>query len=248
MILYHGSDHIIQKPQFGIGKADNDYGSGFYTTMLKDKADQWALVNGTDTAITNKYQIDPSNLNVLNLDDYGTLSWIAEIACHRGARGERASIVADALIEKYKINTDQADIIIGYRADDSYIDVVDSFLRNELSLEEVDRLFRKGELGQQVFIKSEKAFNALKFQGYEMVTAEPTTDEVQARIDVSRFLRNRLTEIQLNGYVPYGITATEAIQKDCVYNAEYRYYEAKDPTEEIEDYDLEEEGWEPGDD
>lgn len=32
MVIYHGSDHIIDKPKFGVGKEDNDYGSGFYTT------------------------------------------------------------------------------------------------------------------------------------------------------------------------------------------------------------------------
>lgn len=32
MILYHGSDHIIEKPVFGEGKSYNDYGRGFYCT------------------------------------------------------------------------------------------------------------------------------------------------------------------------------------------------------------------------
>lgn len=31
-ILYHGSDVILKKPLYGVGKEDNDYGSGFYTT------------------------------------------------------------------------------------------------------------------------------------------------------------------------------------------------------------------------
>ena len=29
-ILYHGSDVILKKPLYGVGKEDNDYGSGFY--------------------------------------------------------------------------------------------------------------------------------------------------------------------------------------------------------------------------
>ena len=33
MLLYHGSDHIIEKPEFGAGKKHNDYGRGFYCTQ-----------------------------------------------------------------------------------------------------------------------------------------------------------------------------------------------------------------------
>lgn len=259
MILYHGSDHVVERPLYGVGKQDNDYGSGFYTTKDKEKADQWALVNGSDRAITNCYSIDESNLQILDLDEYGTLAWIAEIVHHRGARGEKANIIAGYLIEKYKVDTSQADIIIGYRADDSYIDVVDSFLKNELSLEDVERLFKKAELGQQVFIKSKKAFDALVFEGYEQVLVEPNNDEIQARIDVSRFLRNRATEIQINGFIPDGITATSAIKDTFCYNKEYNYYSIMpkddDSTQDFtqnqngdnyedEDYD---EGWDPGD-
>ena len=31
--IYHGSDHIIEKPKFGYGKPYNDYGIGFYCTQ-----------------------------------------------------------------------------------------------------------------------------------------------------------------------------------------------------------------------
>ena len=32
MLLYHGSDHIIEKPEFGAGKKHNDYGCLLYTS------------------------------------------------------------------------------------------------------------------------------------------------------------------------------------------------------------------------
>ena len=31
--IYHGSDHIIEKPKFSYGKPYNDYGIGFYCTQ-----------------------------------------------------------------------------------------------------------------------------------------------------------------------------------------------------------------------
>lgn len=38
--LYHGSDHIIEKPVFGEGKSHNDYGRGFYCTEHVELASQ----------------------------------------------------------------------------------------------------------------------------------------------------------------------------------------------------------------
>ncbi len=32
MIVFHGSEHIVEKPVFRGGKKSNDYGYGFYTT------------------------------------------------------------------------------------------------------------------------------------------------------------------------------------------------------------------------
>ena len=49
-------------------------------------------------------------------------------------------------------------MIVGYRADDSYGDVIEAFMSGEISVEEVQRLFYKGELGEQYFIKSKEAF------------------------------------------------------------------------------------------
>ncbi len=47
MIVYHGSDHIIEKPVFHGSKHTNDYGYGFYTTESIDLAKEWACGDGT---------------------------------------------------------------------------------------------------------------------------------------------------------------------------------------------------------
>lgn len=51
---------------------------------------------------------------------------------------------------------------MGYRADDCYGEVIESFMTGELTIDEVRKLFYKGELGSQVFIKSPRAFAALR--------------------------------------------------------------------------------------
>ena len=42
IIIYHGSENIIEKPEYGKGKPYNDYGRGFYCTEYIDFAKEWA--------------------------------------------------------------------------------------------------------------------------------------------------------------------------------------------------------------
>ena len=71
LMIYHGSTEIIEKPQFGKGKTYNDYGRGFYCTENIELAKEWACTEDVD-GFVNKYEIDLSNLKVLNLssDEY----------------------------------------------------------------------------------------------------------------------------------------------------------------------------------
>ena len=39
--LFHGSNHIIKKPELRLGKETNDYGQGFYCTELPEMAKEW---------------------------------------------------------------------------------------------------------------------------------------------------------------------------------------------------------------
>ena len=41
MIVYHGSNHVIEVPEFNGSKKTNDYGYGFYTTESLELAKEW---------------------------------------------------------------------------------------------------------------------------------------------------------------------------------------------------------------
>ena len=69
----------------------------------------------------------------------------------------------------FAVETEGFDVIRGYRADDSYFGFVRSFLENGITLAQLTRAMRFGNLGEQVMLKSEKAFSALKFTGFEVV-------------------------------------------------------------------------------
>ena len=85
--VYHGSDHILKIPAFGGGKADNDYGNGFYTTEYEDRARSWAALNGNpDCCIVNEYELDMDHLKVLDLSHEGVLAWIESGSRQYGRR------------------------------------------------------------------------------------------------------------------------------------------------------------------
>ncbi len=185
-ILYHGSDKIVSSPRYGVGKADNDFGSGFYMTEDIESAKEWAAVNGQDGSyVCNQYEIDMDGLNVIRFEDYGILAWMSEIIANRGTDGADTAEVGEKLISKYKIDTSKADVIIGYTADGSYYKMVDAFLAGMFAIEEIDSMFRKWKVGTQVVIKSPKAFERIRFIGSDNIyvrkpkaqTESPAYDE-----------------------------------------------------------------------
>ena len=224
--LYHGSDNIIKKPEYNKGKSDNDYGSGFYTTKNIESAKEWAIVNGQDgIAICNQYKIDFHGLNILDLDNFGTIAWIAEVIFNRGTDNALNTEIGQILVNTYKIDTSKADIIIGYRADDSYIKVVDAFLEGKLTIDEVEKMFRKGHLGKQVFIKSPKAFDRLVFVTSYKVEFDQKYGNYDklARQEVSSFLNARDRAILIEGMdvSSKGLTVRDAIHNYLEYSNGY---------------------------
>lgn len=166
MKIFHGSDHIIERPALGVGRKNNDYGQGFYCTEQLEMAKEWACKNGTD-GFVNAYELDLNGLKVLHLGADGNtiLNWIAVLLEHRtfNLDGEVAASARDYLIMHFGIDVDRYDVIIGYRADDSYFAFAEAFVSNALSLRSLGRAMHLGKLGEQVVLVSEKAFSRLQF-------------------------------------------------------------------------------------
>lgn len=232
VILYHGSNHIVGQPVINGGKLNNDYGMGFYTTSIPERADEWALMMPGDS-IRNKYELDISGLKILDLDSFGPLAWISEVLKNRGAGGSRVSTrIIDVFLSKYNIDTTNYDVIHGYRADDSYFMIIESFLNNEISVEEVVGLFYKAKLGKQIFLKSNKAFNKIKYIGADRVSQErlryAINNDKNARRVVKDFIDDRRYAIALKQINMTGkLTFYETLNKTLVYNKkDGRYHEA----------------------
>ena len=84
MILYHGSQQIVEIPKFGVGKEYNDYGQGFYCTENIELAKEWACPVKND-GYANKYILHLDGMNVMHLTkgNFNILNWLAILLAHR---------------------------------------------------------------------------------------------------------------------------------------------------------------------
>ena len=174
--LYHGSSNIIEKPEFGKGNPKNDYGLGFYCTEHIELAKEWACAGDKD-GFSNRYHIDTENLDVCNLSSsrYHILNWLAVLLENRTfVLSQRIALeTREYIMETFMPGYKDADIIIGYRADDSYFSFANAFLNNSISLEQLGKAMYLGRLGEQFVLKSRRAFDRLKF-----IDAEPAENEI----------------------------------------------------------------------
>ena len=183
-ILYHGSAEIVRRPLYGKGKVYNDYGQGFYCTEEIELAKEWACTENEDGYV-NEYKVDMNNLNILDLssEEYTILHWLAMLMRYRVVRLSSPIMKRGHhwLIEHFLPELAGKDIIIGYRADDSYFSYARAFVNNEISVAQLSYAMKLGKLGEQVVIKSEEAFDRIRFHGSVYVDRMEYYPKRQAR-------------------------------------------------------------------
>lgn len=173
--IYHGSQMIIETPEFGKGNPHNDYGVGFYCTESIELAKEWACVN-TNGGFANVYSINADELKILNFSDmnYNILNWLSVLINNRTFRisSPIATQAKAYLLEYFMPDLVGYDAVIGYRADDSYFSFAMDFLNNTISLQQLERAMYLGKLGEQFVIKSAEAFKLLDFVKAEQAEGE----------------------------------------------------------------------------
>lgn len=176
-IIYHGSKKIIEKPLYGAGRMDNDYGSGFYCTEDPELAKEWAASDERG-GFVNCYEVDEAGMSVLNLqqvsgenklfsaEDQVILQWMALLVNNRAIRlGSPIERRGKAyLIEHFLPDISKYDYLIGYRADDSYFSYARAFLSNTLTIRQLSAAMRLGNLGLQYVIRSARMFDRIRFK------------------------------------------------------------------------------------
>lgn len=184
MVLYHGSQYRIEKPVFGGGRAANDYGRGFYCTESESLACEWAVSEKHD-GYANCYEFRDDGLSTLDLNGtgYTILHWLAVLLEHRtfDTRYGLSTLAKQYLTENFHVDVEAYDVIRGYRADDSYFSFAQDFISGAISYPQLTTAMRLGKLGEQIVLKSRRAFSRLKFISAKEAVREDWLDAKESR-------------------------------------------------------------------
>ena len=163
LILFHGSPNKIVTPTFGLGNEKHDYGMGFYLTETIELAKEWAVCRPNETnGWVHRFELDTAGLRILDFQQMGVLSWLAELMKHRDASDtKRYRILAQKFIDKYGVDAAGYDVIRGWRANASYFYIAKEFVKDNIDIDILEELLSLGGLGIQYCIKSEQAYARL---------------------------------------------------------------------------------------
>ena len=171
LVIYHGSQQIVEVPKYGVGKTYNDYGQGFYCTESIELAKEWACPIKND-GYSNKYVLHLDGLNVMHLTNgqFNILNWLAILLKNRkfDITSPVGSSAREFILERFLPDTENVDVMIGYRADDSYFSFAEDFVNNVISLRDLERAMQLGTLGEQIVLLSERSFERIEFVEQEI--------------------------------------------------------------------------------
>ena len=173
IILYHGSPNKVIKPVFGLGQEKHDYGKGFYLTQNLELAKEWAVCRPEiASGYVHTFELNLVDLEIFDFTKKNILCWLSELMKHReAADSKRYKILSSKFIAKYGVDTENVDVITGWRANASYFYIAKAFVRDEIDIDILEELLNLGGLGIQWCLKSKKAFeNLIKID--EVITVD----------------------------------------------------------------------------
>lgn len=153
MILYHGSNQIVQEPRVDRNtKHGKDFGPGFYCTTIENQAVAWSY-RRTGTPTLNVYEYtECKDLN---------------IKVFRKPNREWLNFVVDCRSVNYL--THDYDIVIGPVSDDKLWRDLTRYQLGEISAKEMLKKARANRHTNQVVFCSNRALDYLEFRGCEYV-------------------------------------------------------------------------------
>lgn len=152
MILYHGSNSIVEHPLLLEPTRTLDYGSGFYTTTSKEQAQEWIIKKTKDKnqpKYVNVYEIDEQelqNLKVLWFDKPSD-EWIDFVMRNR----------------QDEVYTHDYDIVYGPVANDRVYVQFGLYEQNLISKETLLKELKVYKLVDQMLFHTDKAMPLLHF-------------------------------------------------------------------------------------
>lgn len=153
--IYHAGFDIIESPDITRGRANADFGQGFYVSPNEEFSRRWAKHRKGEKTYINTYELDLKDLKI-----------------KRFQRDEEwFSYIYDNRYHKDDTNKDY-DLIIGPIANDTIYDTFGIITSGILSKEDAMKLLMIGNVYEQIVLKSEKAVSHLRFLSYEEISED----------------------------------------------------------------------------
>ena len=153
MILYHGSNVAVKRPELLKVQRALDFGKGFYTTTDPEQAGKWAKrtalrLKQTDAFVTVYEIADEAfdSLQVLRFEKPDS-DWIRYVAGNRSGTAEE----------------NVWDIVCGPVANDQTMPVIDLYLDGRYDEEEAIKRLLPQKLKDQYTFKTERAIRLLRY-------------------------------------------------------------------------------------
>lgn len=153
MILYHGSNTIVERPKLIEQNRFLDFGYGFYTTTNKEQAENFSqkvIVRRGGKAIVNAYEFDEkAQIDLLKVKRFSAPDeeWLDFVSAHRNG----------------VYNGAQYDLIIGAVANDDVYRTLQVYSVGLLTKEQALEALKVKKLFNQYVFATQEALALLKF-------------------------------------------------------------------------------------
>ncbi len=160
MILYHGSNVAVERPEFVPQNRGLDFGFGFYTTLNREQAVTFAQrVTGhrkTGVATLNIYSVDQEAMfkecRLLSFDSPNK-AWLDFVVANR----------------RLTYDGEQYDLVYGPVANDDVYQTISLYMGGFFTEEETLNKLKIKELYNQLLLGTNRALSYLHFEGREIV-------------------------------------------------------------------------------
>ena len=154
MLLYHGSNLIVEEPRLIEQTRGLDFGSGFYLTTNETQALRFSEI------VVNRRKSGIATVSVYEFD-METADKTLAIQRFLSADAQWLRFVTDNRLKTYQ--GDAFDIVIGAVANDTVMPTIQALLGGFLTEEAALITLKTSKLVDQVCLKSEKALALLRF-------------------------------------------------------------------------------------
>ncbi|WP_073113331.1 DUF3990 domain-containing protein [Hespellia stercorisuis] len=154
MIIYHGSQDVVEYPEIRTARFHKDFYYGFYCTLYQEQAKRWAVrYNGR--GILNEYKYKPDNdLFVLKFD-HMTEEWL------------------DFIVDCRMGKSHNYDIVEGPMANDTIFNYVQNYVDGKISRKAFWELAKFKKPTHQISFHTARALMTLEFvKGCEVYDEE----------------------------------------------------------------------------